>query len=859
LSQNKNSTTEEIGSSAGGRPAGRAAGQAARQAAGQAARQAAGQAARQAAGQAARQAAGQAARQAAGRDAARAVAQAPDAGVSRAADLADELAREQAYVSVLYERLDALRAASARRLAAVWLNPTADNDQAWSERDSLAGLYAARGAELEAAERSLCFGRLDLDDAERLYIGRLGLRSADHDLLLIDWRAPASEPFYRATPLRRCGVTRRRHLRTAGRRVVGIDDDVLDLDAAGSTRLAGEAALLASLRRGRTGRMGDIVATIQADQDRIIREDPRGILVVEGGPGTGKTVVALHRVAYLLYTYRKQLARRGILVIGPNATFLRYIDQVLPSLGENDVVLATIGSLYPGVNAAAHETPRTAQVKGDAKMAGVLARAVAGLPRVPSRTVEVTIGGSAYRLAPGTCRHARDRARRFRDPFTRAPLPHNAARRKFASLILDELVRQAADQLGGRRTLTAEDEQDLRAELAAEPAVRQVLDMLWPEFTPERLLALLYAEPQRLDLPEDERAALYRPARPGSPGREVSWTAADVPLLDELAGLLGSTSAAERSARRRRAWQQAESAAEAAYTSQVVDELREAGAIAVPPDEAEEFAVWIAGRQADLGPRGALAERALPDRQWAYGHVVVDEAQELSAMAWRMLARRCPSRSMTVVGDLDQAGAAGGAGSWAQVLDPVAAGRWRIARLTVNYRTPRAVMALAATLLPPGARPPDSVRDSGEPPWLARAGSDLVGLVRREVALAGREAGLTGAGRVAVIAPADRAAEIGAALGVRPGPDLDAPVTVLTPELAKGLEFDSVVIVDPAGIERASPRGLADLYVALTRTTRRLGLALAGEAPVGSAARALASALTGPAGPAQGCRGQHAG
>ncbi|HYU85246.1 MAG TPA: DNA/RNA helicase domain-containing protein, partial [Kribbellaceae bacterium] len=247
-----------------------------------------------------------------------------------------ELAHEQAYVTMLYERLDALRAATVRRLAAVRLDPTAENDQARSERESFAGMYQDRTAELAAAERNLCFGRLDLDDGERMYVGRLGLRNDERDQLLVDWRAPASQPFYRATAVQRYGVTRRRHLHTVGRKVVGLDDDVLDLDAVDETRLTGEAALLASLRRGRTGRMSDIVATIQADQDRIIRDGLKGILVVDGGPGTGKTVVALHRAAYLLYTYRDELARRGILVIGPNNTFMRYVDQVLPSLGEND-------------------------------------------------------------------------------------------------------------------------------------------------------------------------------------------------------------------------------------------------------------------------------------------------------------------------------------------------------------------------------------------------------------------------------------------------------------------------------------------------------------------------------------------
>ena len=207
---------------------------------------------------------------------------------------AAELAQEQAYVTMLYERLDALRAGTEQRLAEVRLGPTAENDQGWSERESFAQEYRDRAAELDAAERNLCFGRLDFDDGDRFYVGRIGLRSEDHDTLLVDWRARAAEPFYRATPKERHGVTRRRHLHSAGRRVVSLDDDVLDLDAVDETRLTGEAALLASLRRGRTGRMGDIVATIQADQDRIIREDPGGILVVEGGPGTGKTVVALH-------------------------------------------------------------------------------------------------------------------------------------------------------------------------------------------------------------------------------------------------------------------------------------------------------------------------------------------------------------------------------------------------------------------------------------------------------------------------------------------------------------------------------------------------------------------------------------
>jgi DNA helicase IV len=733
-----------------------------------------------------------------------------------ASNSAAELAAEQAYLTLLYERLDALRAVTGQRLAAVRLGPTAENDQGWSERESFMREYLERTAELDAAERNLCFGRLDFDEGDQLYVGRLGLRGEDHEQLLVDWRARAAEPFYRATARERYGVTRRRHLHTAGRRVVRLDDDVLDLDAVDDTRLTGEAALLASLRRGRTGRMGDIVATIQADQDRVIRADPGGILVVEGGPGTGKTVVALHRAAYLLYTHRKRLARRGILVLGPSATFLRYIDQVLPSLGENDVVLATAGSLFPGVDPGGTDTPEAARVKGNATMAGVLAKAVTALRRVPADVIEVKVDGAVYRLTPRVCQQARDRAEELRDDDTGDPLPHNIARRVFIGVVTRELASQRVRGLGGQRALPRDEEQEeLRADLAAAPAVRGVLDMLWPEFTPQQLLTRLYQQPGLLDLADDERAAIGR----DTPG---PWTPADVPLLDELAELLGPVEVTQQAAERQRAEDAAERAEALEYAAQLVAKMTEDEAIVVPFLEKDAFTAWIADRNAASAAGGELTERALQDRAWAYGHVIVDEAQELSAMDWRMVLRRCPARSMTVVGDLAQTAAPGGAESWAQVLDPVAAGRWRTARLTVNYRTPAPVMALAATLLPAGAEPPLSVRDSDEIPWRARL-ADLADVVLRETVL-------IGTGRVAVIAPPARVQATAAALGLTPGADLDAPVAVLTPAQSKGLEFDSVIVVDPDGIEHASPRGRADLYVALTRTTRRLGLVSPGEA-----------------------------
>jgi hypothetical protein len=313
-----------------------------------------------------------------------------------------------------------------------------------------------------------------------------------------------------------------------------------------------------------------------------------------------------------------------------------------------------------------------------------------------------------------------------------------------------------------------------------------------------------------------------------------------VALLDELAELIGPSDADARQSGADRdaaeagqaAWEQSTAALEAPvgsvprgapasspemeYAAQIVSQLVSDGAIVVPPLEFGAFVTWIAARNTEPESLGDRAERALGDRAWAFGHVIVDEAQELSAMDWRMVARRCPARSMTVVGDLAQTAAPGGADDWAAMLDPVAAGRWRTARLTVNYRTPAPVMEVAAALLPDGATPPVAARDFSEMPWAAGIPS--------LTEMAERESALVAGGRVAVIAAAPLVAEAAAALGVEPGADLTAPVAVLTPGQAKGLEFDSVIVVDAAGIEAASPRGRADLYVALTRATRRLGL-----------------------------------
>ncbi len=746
----------------------------------------------------------------------------------------DEIGREQEYVSMLYDRLDGMREQAARRLDEE-LRHTGGTQQARSQRDSTVAMYADQVEQFAAVESGLCFGRLDGDDDSVRYIGRIGIfdTSGDYDPLLMDWRAPAARPFYLATAASPQGVRRRRHLRTRDRKVTGLNDEVLDIAAASPTaheELTGEASLLAALNAGRTGRMRDIVETIQAEQDRIIRADLPGVMVVQGGPGTGKTAVALHRAAYLLYTHRQQLSTRGVLLVGPNATFLRYISQVLPTLAETGVLLRTQADLFPGVHARRTEPATTAALKGRAVLADVLAAAVRDRQWVPDEPVTIELPQrEVLTLDPETVRQARDRVRR-------TGRPHNLARALFDVEIVHALADQVAerigaDPLGGENLLSEADRAEIRRELREEPEIRAALDELWPVLTPQRLLADLYASPQRIAtaapmLTGTERAALHR--EPGG------WTPADVPLLDEAAELLGED---ERAAVARR---ERIRALEREYAEGVLEIWRGSRSIDVE-DEADGGEILgvtdlidadrLSERQEE-SDRLTTAQRAAADRTWAFGHVIVDEAQELSPMAWRLLMRRCPSRSMTIVGDVAQTGALAGTPSWDEALAPYVADRWRLEELTVSYRTPAEIMAVAADVLAeidPALRPPRSVRATGVPPWDRIVPADRLGT--ELVQATAREAASLGDGRLGVLVPTRRVDELGGAVvaalpeaAVGEQPELANRVVVLTTEQAKGLEFDSVLVVDPARIVAESPRGHSDLYVALTRATQRLGI-----------------------------------
>ncbi|MEU4092911.1 AAA family ATPase [Streptomyces sp. NPDC026673] len=731
----------------------------------------------------------------------------------------EEIRREQQFITGLYARLDRLREQAEDSVRGA-LVQVGNGFQARLERDVLVAEQSGLLSAINAGENGLCFGRLDFRDGRTHHIGRIGIREDDPSRtpMVIDWRADAARPFYLATGHSPMGLRRRRHITTEGRTVTALHDELMDLGDPTRTGHEGADAdevLLAALDAARTGRMHDIVRTIQAEQDRIIRAPHRGVMVVEGGPGTGKTVVALHRAAFLLYEHRELLARRAVLIVGPNPAFLSYIGDVLPSLGETGVLLATIGELFPGVRATGTDSPAAAEVKGRAEMADVLAKALRDRQTVPERAIEIDHEGyGTLLLDRAMAEDARHRARESR-------LPHNLARPVFAFHVIDALTAQlaeriGADPFGGPNLLGPDDIAQMGKEIATSREVHAAVEVLWPQLTPEEFVTGFLAEPAHLD---DASAALIR-------RQAGAWTQADVPLLDEAAELLGEDDSAARAAA------EAQRQEQIAYAQGVLEVSAGSQTYEFEDEESEVLAAHdiidaerMAERHEEADGRSA-AERAAADRTWAFGHIVVDEAQELSAMAWRLLMRRIPTRSMTLVGDPAQTAEAAGLGSWERILEPYVGDRWEHVRLGVNYRTPAEIMEVAAGFLrahDPSFTPPGSVRSTGVEPWALRvAEGGLAAAVAREVAAA------RDGGRLAVVAPAPLHASLLAELpdaAHGPRPDLTRDVVLLDARQAKGLEFDTVLVVEPAGY------GVSDLYVALTRATQRLGVLHTGDLP----------------------------
>jgi len=675
-----------------------------------------------------------------------------------------EMDAEQAYVDHAYACLESARDRALELTAMVEVGQGGTN-QARFEREAIWDSVAIRLGQLDMGDAALIFGRID-QEAEagggRFYIGRVGVWDVDQDPVVVDWRAPIAEAFYRATGPVPMGLERRRYLVSRGRVVVGIEDELFGdperfRDGDGN-RLKGEGALIAALETARTGRLGDIIGTIQAEQDDIIRAPLSGVHAVQGGPGTGKTVVALHRAAYLLYTHRFPLEGQGVLVVGPNRLFLAYIEQVLPSLGEAGVQMATLGDVVGGVRVDdRREQAEVGRLKGDLRMVRFVSKAVRTRQR-PMRA-DLRIGhGLQWLVLPV------EESQRIVDQARRRYRTHNAARKFVEAEFYEALVASGRGDL---------DPEALRERLRGELSVREALEWMWPVLTPAQLLNDLLGSRALIrsadpSLTTEQVDALYR-ERVTQPD-DFLWTASDAPLLDEARAVLGAR-----------------------------------------PGRREE------------------------DTVRTYGHIVIDEVQDLSPMDLRMLDRRSLNGSMTVVGDIAQATGAWAHDDWEGILRHLPNRRPPVRHeLTVGYRIPGPLMDVAARVLAvaaPDLAPPRSVRGDGDPPrFVALTGEQaekLDGLA--EVVRSELEA--VGAGNLAVVTTDSQAADVedaleraGIAYGRPTRQGLDAQVAVVPVSLVKGLEVDGAVVVEPARMVRERAQGLRALYVALTRATRRVAI-----------------------------------
>ncbi|MGD0054901.1 MAG: AAA family ATPase [Acidimicrobiales bacterium] len=755
-----------------------------------------------------------------------------------------EIAEEQSFLDLSLGALDHMRdeARSLRDSAAV-ANMRGAGDLV--ERDVVMATALSRLDQLAIGDQPLFFGRIDYGpngsgSADTYHVGRLAVSDEQLNALVVDWRAPVAEAFYRATGVESLGLSRRRHVAIRANEVTGVEDEYFaddngelslpadEVRAAteeglvdGGFALGGPGALLAALGRARTGRMGDIIATIQGEQDQIIRAPLAGILLVQGGPGTGKTAVALHRAAYLLFTHRNTLERQGVLVVGPNPLFLNYIENVLPSLGESGVTLSTISGLVTNVVVRGRDSEAADWLKGDPRMVTLIARALRTRQRPLRHDVEIPVGRAIVVLRAQYTTEIVERARR-------RPGNHNQRR----SAIGRELANRLANEYHDRFVRDGSDEfsqvSELAEQIRATAQFKEVLQRIWPRLSGQELLYDLFGAPALIRaagqdlLSDDEMQLLYRPR--DSALEETRWTKADAALIDEARVLLGPRRRPRPAAKIEES-DILEGVDLDAYALNVrAAALREAARLAPAPSTVLDEAEFV-----------------------TYGHIVIDEAQDLSPMELRVLKRRDLTGSMTIVGDMGQATTVSSFASWDSLLE-VLEPRRKLTRvdLTVSYRTPEEVLDFAAPTLSaaaPDLVAPRPVRRAGTSPIVEVVGAGEFAATLVEATK--RECKAVTPGRVAVICAGERVDEI-VELLCRNGLDavdprdgdsrgLGADLVVLGAEGANGLEFDATIVVEPSQIARrgssdptaTTPRGLRTLYVAMTRPTRRLAIVAA--------------------------------
>lgn len=702
-----------------------------------------------------------------------------------------EIAKEQAHVDRVRAQLE-IDENKARMLATAGQDMYRSDRTSWVreedgtamfERDAFSYNAAKRLAILDAEHEGLVFGRLDLaDDDEVRHIGRIGVRDADYEPLVIDWRARAAEPFYRATPSDPMGVIRRRVLRCRDDKVLGIEDDLLDSTSQADLPIVGEGALMAALSRARDTQMHSIVSTIQAEQDEAIRAPYQGVTTIMGGPGTGKTVVALHRAAFLLYSHRARLENGGVLVIGPSSVFMSYIERVLPSLGEDSVTLRSVGQVPSDIlrfSSDRLDEPRTANIKGSLDMVDVLTRLV-NLPmsaEPDSMRLRVTVKGEVLTLgshALAATRHHILKRNRYND-----------GREAVEASLKDQLWNILPEDVSSAHDLSKEQFDDL---VSSQASWRMFLNAWWPTLSATDVLARL-ADPAVVKAVapdwDDETCQLVVNSIPTEVDRRGrrDWSVADMALLDELAALLGP----------------------------------------VPPEPDAEDPVFIEGGDAE--ELVTLSDRLHDARQIdedeprdTYAHVLVDEAQDISPMQWRMIGRRGPQASWTIVGDPAQSAFPHPEQTRSALDELVGNAPSRTFTLTKNYRSPTEVFDLAAEVVvtvQPDADLPQAVRSVGVQPTVVRT-DVLWAEVRSQLDDMLQEVD----GTIGLVCPASLVDQAG---DLATNPRI-IPVTTMQ---AKGLEYDGAVVVDPERIvsETGNPTsGVRVLYVALTRPTQRLAV-----------------------------------
>ena len=726
--------------------------------------------------------------------------------------LAREIAIEQAHVDKVYAEL----AKARRRTADVEADGLARGrtdrvgdvrDEELTglvERDALVYLAARRRHDLDRQFEGLVFGRLDLDhsgtdhpellDVDSLevrYIGRLGVRDDDYEPLVIDWRAPAAAPFYRATPVDPQGVIRRRVIRSSGERVIGVEDDLMVPEAPEGLTVIGDGALMAALTRSRGERMRDIVATIQRHQDEAIRAPARGVTEITGGPGTGKTVVALHRAAFLLYSDRRRFETGGVLIVGPSPAYTAYIERVLPSLGEDSVVLRSIGDLVDGVTATRLDSREVARVKGSDRIRTLLSRLSHETPPGAPTEFRSFVAGTAVRVDAEALRRVRHHVRRSHQ--------HNlgvaAARAALAELAWQQ-----------HRTESPSAERSEFLDLFHDSIeVDRFMRAWWPQLDPREPLLWL-ADREVLErcaeglLNRQHRDALHASIEEAL--RTGTWSVADVPLIDDLFARLGPMQDEEPEDR-------------GFYEVEELENLTQYGVQEVGSGWAQGQSPLHYRETADRDPRDRLLHGVV-DRPRSYAHVLVDEAQDLSPMQWRMLGRRGRHASWTVVADEAQSSWPAPEESRRAREEAYGRGERRRFHMDTNYRNAREIFDYAAAVIRdqvPDADIPQAVRETGWPVREVTADREsfehtlevevtrLLDLVEGSIAVVSTEAHAEAAQRAA---------------------ELSDRVVALDPLTTKGLEYDGVLVVDPDRIVADSPGGIRTLYVVLTRAAHRM-------------------------------------